>query len=196
LSALWPVVRSRVCAAVPRASLASPPPPSTARLRGPRARMPRSPCPHCHPAPNRHPDPLYKSPHTPNSPCIAHFASTHSPELRAPVLQAHWSSPVASPLRPNSSPVELDHRPRPCSATVMPSLAIVPAPPEVNFPTRPSLLSPPFSLSHRLVAGDRRYRSRVIEPRPPGQPRPPRALFARAESPAPAMALVPCALSR
>jgi hypothetical protein len=61
---------------------------------------------------------------------------------------------------------------------------------------RPPFLSPPFSLSRRLVTGDRWYRYRAIEPRPLGQPQPPRAFFARAESPAPAMALAPCARPR
>src|SRR5689334_1971414 len=90
---------------------------------------------------------------------------------------------------PISSPVELDRHPRSCSATITPSLALVPAPPEVNFPAGLSLLSPPFPLFRQLVAGDRRFRSHAVEPSPLGQPQPPHALFARAESPAPAMAL-------
>jgi hypothetical protein len=116
LSALWPVVCSRVCAAVPRAPLASPfPPPSTARLRGPRACTSRSSRPHRHPAPNRHPHPLYKSPHTPISPCLANFASAHSPELRAPAFQSRRSFPVARPPAPESAA----GRARPPSATVL-----------------------------------------------------------------------------
>jgi hypothetical protein len=103
-------------------------PPSTARLRGPHARTPRSLRPRRDPAPNRHPDPLYKSPHTPLPPCLAHFSSAHSPELRAPVLQARRSFPVARPPAPEfvvgrarpSSAIVLCHRyaqprPHPCS---------------------------------------------------------------------------------
>jgi hypothetical protein len=127
-------------------------------------------------------------PHTPPlSPCLAHFASAHSPELRASVFQAHRSFPVARPPVPepavgcarSSSVTVLRHRraqPRHRSR-----------PPEVNFPTELSFLSPPFSLSRRLVAGDRRYWYRAVELRPPGQPQPPRAFFAHAEPPAPAM---------
>jgi hypothetical protein len=77
-----------------------PPPPSTARLRRPRTRTPRSPRPRRHPTLNRHPDPLYKSPDTSLSPYLTHFTSAHSPELRAPVLQAHRSFPVARPPAP------------------------------------------------------------------------------------------------
>jgi hypothetical protein len=105
-----------------------PPPPSTARLRGPRACTPRSPRPRRHLAPNQHPNPLYKSPHTPLPPCLAHFTSAHSPELRASVLQARRSFPVARPpapefvagrARPTSAIVLCHHyaqpRPHPCS---------------------------------------------------------------------------------
>jgi hypothetical protein len=53
-----------------------------------------------HPAPNQHPDPLYKSPHTPTSPCLAHFTVAHSPELRTPIFQARQSFPVARPPAP------------------------------------------------------------------------------------------------
>jgi hypothetical protein len=173
-----------------------PPPPSTARLRGPRARTPRSSRPRRHPAPNRHPDPLYKSPHTPLPPCLAHFTSAHSPELRAPVHQARRSFPVARPPAPEfvvgrawlPSAIVLRHR--------YASLVLIPAPPEVNFPAGLSLLSPPFPLFRQLVVGDRRFRSRAVEPSPSGQPQSPCALFARAESPATTMALVPCALLR
>ncbi|PWZ56646.1 hypothetical protein Zm00014a_003706 [Zea mays] len=122
-------MRSRVCAAVPRAPLASPFPSSfnrsparTARTHAEIAAQRR------HPAPNRHPDPLYKSPHTPLPPCLAHFTSAHSPELRALVLQARWSFPVARPPAPefvagrarSPSVIVLHHRyahprPHPCS---------------------------------------------------------------------------------
>jgi hypothetical protein len=165
-----------------------PPPPSTARLRGPRAHTPRSPRPRRHLAPNRHPDPLYKSPHTPLPPCLTHFTFAHSPKLHAPVLQARRSFLIARPpahefvagrARPLSS-IVLRHRyaqpcPHPCST-------------QGEFP--------PFPLFCQLVASDCRFRSRAVEPSPPGQPQPPRALFARAESPALAMALAPCALPR
>jgi hypothetical protein len=109
------------------------------------------------------------SPRTPPPPpCLAHFASAHSSELRAPAFQAHRSFPVARPPAPES----ITGRARPPSATVLHhhqhSLATVPAPTEVNFPAGPSFLSPPFSLSRRLVAGDRRYRYRTVEPRPRG----------------------------
>jgi hypothetical protein len=112
LSALWLVVCSLVCAAVPRAPLASPfPPPSTARLCGSCACTPRSPCPRRHPAPNRHPDPLNKSPHTPTSHYLAHFDSAHSPELRAPVFKLAGASPSPGLLCPNPPPVALGRRP-------------------------------------------------------------------------------------
>jgi hypothetical protein len=170
-----------------------PPPPSTARLRGPRARTPRSPRPRRHPAPNRHHDPS-------TSPRTAHFppASLISPLPTHPSCTRRFFKPIGAspslgPMRPNSSSVELGRHPRSCSAT---GLVLIPAPTEVNFPAGLSLLSPPFPLFHQLIAGDRRFRSRVVEPSPPGQPQPPRALFARAESPAPAMALAPCALPR
>jgi hypothetical protein len=137
------------------------------------------------------------------SPRTPHFppASLISPLPTHPSCARRFFKPVGAsqspgPLRLNSSPVELGRRPRSCSATVTPSLALIPAPPEVNFPTGLSLLSPPFPLFRQLVAGDRRFRSRAVEPSPPGQPQPPRALFARAESPAPAMALASCALPR
>jgi hypothetical protein len=116
LSALWPVVCSRICAVgLARQSL-PPPPPSTARLHGPRARTSGSSRPRCHPAPNRHPDPLYKSPRTPPPPpCLAHFASAHSPKLRAPAFQACRSFPVARPPAPESAA----GRARPSSTTML-----------------------------------------------------------------------------
>jgi hypothetical protein len=190
-------MRSRVCAVVPWAPLASPfSSPSTARRRGPRACMPRFPHPRRHLAPNRHPDPLYKSPHIPLPPASLISPLPTHPSCARLFFKLARASPLPGPLRPISSPVELGDRPRSCSATVTPSPALVPAPPEVNFPAGPSLLSPPSSLFRRLVVGDRRYQSRAVKPRPPCQPRPPRAFFARAESPAPAMALAPCALPR
>jgi hypothetical protein len=107
------LVRLCRCSAGPaRQSL---PPPSTARLRGPRARTPRSPRPRRHLAPNRHPDPLYKSPHIPTSPCLTHFASAHSPELRAPVFQARRSFPIDRP----PAPEPIAGRARPPSVTVL-----------------------------------------------------------------------------
>jgi hypothetical protein len=106
LSALWLVVCSRVCAAVPRASLARPlPPPSTARLRGPRARTPRSPRPRHHPAPNQHPDPLYKSPHTPTSPLPRSFRLC--PLIRA--ARTRFSSSPELPRR-QASCSRIHHR--------------------------------------------------------------------------------------
>jgi hypothetical protein len=92
-----------------------PPPPSTACLRGPRAHTPRLLRPHRHPAPNRHRDPLYKSPHTRLPPCLAHFTSAHSPELRMLVLQAHRSLTVARPPAPEF----VAGRARPPSAIVL-----------------------------------------------------------------------------
>jgi hypothetical protein len=56
------------------------------------------------------------SPRTPPPPpCLAHFATAHSPELRAPVFQARWSFPVARP--PASEPAA--GRARPPSVTVL-----------------------------------------------------------------------------
>jgi hypothetical protein len=181
-------MRSRVCATVPRASLASPSPSFN--------RSPRSPRPRRHPAPNRHPDPLYKSPHTPLPPAsLISPLPTHLSCARRFFKPAGASSSLG-PLRPNLSSVELDRRPRSCSATVTPSPVLIPTPPEVNLTAALPLLSPPFPLFRQLVANDRQFRSRAVEPSPPGQPLPPRALFARAKSLAPAMALVPCALPR
>jgi hypothetical protein len=123
-------------------------PPSTALVRGPRARTPRSPRPRRHPAPNRHPDPLSKSPHTPISPCFTHFAPAHSPELRAPVLQARWSFPVAMPPAPESTA----GRARPSSPTVLRHNQAQPrhrsCPTQGEFPRWTSFsLSPIFSVS-------------------------------------------------
>jgi hypothetical protein len=129
----------------PRSSV--PPPPSTARLHGPSARTLRSPRPRRHPAPNRHLDHLYKSPHTPLPPYLAHFAPAHSPELRAPVLQARRSFPVARPLVPefvagrarSPSVIVLCHR----QAQSRPRLC----PTRGEFPRRTfSSLSPIFSV--------------------------------------------------
>jgi hypothetical protein len=164
-------------------------PPSTARSRGPRARTPRSLRPRCLPAPNRHPDPLLKSPHTPTSP-LTHPSCAHL------FFKLAEASPSPGLLRPNPPPAERDHRPQPCFATVKHSLAIVLAPPKVNFPVGPLFLPPLFSLFHRLAAGDRRYRYRAVVPRPPDQLQPPHALFSRVESPALAMALASCARPR
>jgi hypothetical protein len=135
-----------------------------------------------------------RTPHFPPASLISPLP-TH-PSCTCRFFKPTGASPSPGPLRPNSSPVELGRRPRSCCATVKPSPVLIPAPPEVNFPAGLSLLSPPFPLFHQLVTGDRRFRSRAVEPSPPGQPQPARALFARVESPAPAMALAPCALPR
>ena len=137
-------------------------------------------------SPRTHPSP----PASLISPLPTHLSCAH------PLFNLAGASPSPGLLRPNLPPVELGRRRRPCSATVRHSLGTVPAPPEVNFPAGPSFLSPLFSLSHRLVTGDHRYQYRAVEPRPLGQPQPPRAFFARAESPAPAMALASCARPR
>jgi hypothetical protein len=136
-------------------------------MRGQHARTPRLSRPRRYLAPNRHPDPLYKS-RTPPPPLASLISPlpTH-PSCARPFFKLAEASPSPGLLRPNPSPVELDRRPRPCSTLVRHSLATVPAPPEVNFPAGPSFLSPPFTLSHRLVAGDCRYRYRAVEPRPP-----------------------------
>jgi hypothetical protein len=159
-----------------------------------RAHTPRSPRPRRHLAPNRHPDPS-TSPRTPHFPLASLISPlrTH-PSFARRFFKPAGASPSPGPLRPNSSLVELGRRPRSCSATVTPSPVLIPAPPEVNFPAGLSLLSPPFPLFRLLVIGDRRFWSRVVEPSPPGQPQPPRAQFARADSLTPAMALAPCAL--
>jgi hypothetical protein len=129
-----------------------PPPPSTACLRRPRTRTPRSPRPRRHPAPNRHPDPLYKSPHTPLPPTSLISPLPTHPSCARRFFKPARASPSPGPLRPNSSPVELNRYPRSCSASVTPSLVLIPTPPEVNFPARFSLLSPPFPLFRQLVA--------------------------------------------
>jgi hypothetical protein len=104
-----------------------PHPPSTARLRGP--------CTHAEIAAPTSPlsskpatSPPLQVPAHPTSPCLAHFTSAHSPELRAPVLQARRSFPVARPPAPEfvvgiarpPSAIVLRHRcaqprPHPCS---------------------------------------------------------------------------------
>jgi hypothetical protein len=197
LSALRPVMRSRVCAAVPRAPLASPSPLLQPLACADRAHARRYRRAHVAtkiqtdtPTPSTSP----RTPHFPPASLISPLP-THSSCAR-PIFKLAGASLSPDPLHPNSSPVELGRRPRSCSATVRPSLALVPAPPEVNFPAESSLLSLPFSLFRRLVTGDRRYRSRAVEPRLPCKPRSPRAFFVCVESPAPAMALAPCALPR
>jgi hypothetical protein len=152
--------------------------------------MPRSPRQRRHPAPNRHSNPLFKSPHTPTSPCLTHFAPAHSPELRAPVLLARQSFPVARPPAPESAA----GRARPPSPTMLRHYQAQPwprsRPTQGEFSRRTFFsLSPVFS----VPSISRRYRYHAVEPRPPGQLQPPRAFFARMESPAPAMALLPCA---
>jgi hypothetical protein len=141
-------VCSRVCVVVWWAPLASPsPPPSTARLRGPHARTPRSSRPRRHPAPNRHPTPSTSPRIPPPPPCLAHFAPTHSPELRAPVLQARRSFPIARPPAPESA----TGRARPPSPTVLRHRQAQPrhrsCPTQGKFPRRTSFShSPIFSV--------------------------------------------------
>jgi hypothetical protein len=177
-------------------SLVPPPPPSTARLVDhAHARRDRR----AHVATQLQTGTLttstsLRTPHFPPASLILPLP-THPSCVRR-FFKPPRASPSPGPLRQNSSPVELGRHPRSCSATVTPSLVLIPAPPEVNFPVGLSLLSPTFPLFRQLVAGDRRIRSRAIEPSPPGQPQPPRALFARAKSSDPAMVLVPCALPR
>jgi hypothetical protein len=146
----------------PRSPVPSPPL-STARLSGPRACTSRSSRPRRHPAPDRHPDPLYKSPHTSTSPCLAHFASAHSPELRAPAFIARRSFPVARPPVPESS----TGRARSRSATVLRHRQAQPRhrsrPTRGEFPRRTFSLSPVFF----VPSISRRYQYRVVEPRPP-----------------------------
>jgi hypothetical protein len=130
------------------------------------------------------PRPPLQVPAHPHLPCLAHFASAHSPKLRAPTFQARRSFPVARSPEPESAA----GRARPPSATVLRHRQAQPRhhsrPTRGEFPRRAFFSPPPpFSLSRRLVAGDRRYRYRAVEPRPPGQPQPPRAFFARAELP-------------
>jgi hypothetical protein len=95
--------------------------PSCARATVSLSHGPRSPVP---PPPRRQPRAQLQtgtpapstSPRTPPPPpCLAHFATAHSPELRAPVFQARWSFPVARP--PASEPAA--GRARPPSVTVL-----------------------------------------------------------------------------
>jgi hypothetical protein len=190
-------VCSRVCAAVlwPRLPVPFPSfnrsPARTARTHA-EIVAPTSP-PSAKPA-SRPPLQVPTYPHLPPASLILPL-HTH-PSCAHPFFKLTGASPSPGLQRPNPPLVELGHRPRACSATVRHSLAIVPPPPKVNFPVGPTFLSPPFSLSRRLVAGDRWCRYRVVEPRTLGQQQPPRAFFARVESPTPAMALVPCARPR
>jgi hypothetical protein len=103
--------------------------------------------PRRHLAPNRHPDPLYKSPHTPLPPCLTHFAPAHSPELRGLVLQARRSFPVARPPTPEF----IVGRARPPSAIVLRHRHAQPrprlCPTRGEFPRQTfSSLSPIFSV--------------------------------------------------
>jgi hypothetical protein len=132
------------CSAGPTCQFLSPP--STARLRGPHARTPRSPRLCRHPTPNLHPNPLFTSSHTPTSPCLTHFAPARSLELRAPVLQAHRSFPVARRPAPESA----TGRARPPSQTVLRHHQAQPRhrsrPTQGDFTRRTSFsLSPVFS---------------------------------------------------
>jgi hypothetical protein len=78
------------------------------------------------------------SPRTPPPPPASLISPLHTyPSCAHPFFKPAGASPSPGPLRPNPRPVEIDHHPRPCSATVRHNLAIVPAPPKVNFPTGP-----------------------------------------------------------
>jgi hypothetical protein len=140
-------VLARLCRCSTGPACQSLSPPSTARLRGPCARTPRSPRPRRHPAQNRHPDPLFKCPRTPPPPASLISPLHTHPSCAHPFFKVAGASPPPGLLCPNPPPVELSHLPRPCSATVSHILAIVPAPPKVNFPAGPPFLSPLFSLS-------------------------------------------------
>jgi hypothetical protein len=143
---------------------------------------------------SRSPPQVPAHPHLPPASLISRL-HTH-PSCAHLFFKLAEASPSPGLLRPNPPPAERDHRPQPCFATVKHSLAIVLAPPKVNFPVGPLFLPPLFSLFHRLAAGDRRYRYRAVVPRPPDQLQPPHALFSRVESPALAMALASCARPR
>jgi hypothetical protein len=157
----------RVCAAVPRAPLASPSPLLQPLACADRAHARRDR--RAHIATQRQtgfPTPS-SSPRIPPPPPASLISPLHThPSCAHPFFKVAGASPPPGLLRPNLPLVELDHLPRPCSATVSHILAIVPAPPKVNFPAGPPFLSPLFSLSHRLVAGDRRCWFRAVEPRP------------------------------
>jgi hypothetical protein len=121
--------------------------PSTARPRGPHTHTPRSPLPRRLPAPNRHPNPS-SSPRTPPPPPASLISPLHThPSYAHPFFKLAGASPSPGLLRPNPPPAELGHRPRPCSAIIRHSLAIVLAPPKVNFPVGPLFLSPCFLCS-------------------------------------------------
>jgi hypothetical protein len=135
LSAPWPIVCSRVHVAVPRPRLASPSPlpqPLTCADRA-HARRDR----YAHVTSQRQNDITTpsSSPRTPPpppasliSPLHTHLSCTH------PFFKLAGASPSPGLLRPNPPPVELGHHPRPCFATIRHNLAIVLAPPKVNFP--------------------------------------------------------------
>jgi hypothetical protein len=88
------------------------------------------------------------SPRTPRPPpCLTHFVHAHSPELRAPVLQARRSFPVARLLVPKSA----SSRARPPCPTVLHHHQAQPhhysRPTQGEFPHRTSFsLSPVFSV--------------------------------------------------
>jgi hypothetical protein len=104
-SAPWPVARSRACDTVSRTLLASP-----SLLLQPLARTVYA---HAHRDRSAHVasqretavsiPPSCPCTH-PLLPCLTHFASMHSHELCAAVLQARWSSPVTRPPAPDSAP--------------------------------------------------------------------------------------------
>jgi hypothetical protein len=148
LSAPWHVVRSRVGVAVPRAPLASPSPLLQPLACADRAHAHRDR--RAHVASQRQtsiPTPS-SSPRTPPPPPASLISPMHThPSCAHPFFKLAGASPLPGLLRLNPPPVEPGHRPRPCSATVRHNLAIVLAPPKVNFSAEPLFLSPLFSLS-------------------------------------------------
>jgi hypothetical protein len=120
--------------------------------------------PPCAKPASRPPPQVPAHPHLPPASLISPL-HTH-PSCTHPFFKLAGASPLLGLLRPNPPPSELGPHPRPYSATVRHNLAIVLAPPKVNFLARRSFLSPLFSLFCRLAAGDRRYRYCVVVPRP------------------------------
>jgi hypothetical protein len=147
-------VHSCVCAAVPRAPLASPSPLLQLLTCADRAHARRDRRAHVTTQLQTGTPTPSTSPRTPPlPPCLAHFASAHSPELREPVLQARRSFPVARPPAPEF----VAGRARPLSAIVLHQRQAQPhprfCPTRGEFPRRTfSSLSPIFyvlSISRR-----------------------------------------------
>jgi hypothetical protein len=115
MSSLWPVARSRavLLSRGPRLPVPLPffnrPPARTARTHTEIA-APTSPSSVKLSSRSR-----FKSLRAPTFPCPTHFASTHSPELRAAILPARRSFPVARLPAPDSAP----NKARPSSLTVL-----------------------------------------------------------------------------